>query len=51
MEEVCIFLGVDWVKIYKFVSDGSGEVLVEVVNRVVLLFLLGLYFLVEDILF
>ncbi|QHV01051.1 diguanylate cyclase domain-containing protein [Synechocystis sp. CACIAM 05] len=49
VEEARIFLGVDRVKIYKFASDGSGEVLAEAVNRAALPSLLGLHFPVEDI--
>lgn len=47
--EVQSFLGTDRVKIYKFHSDGSGEVIAESINDNRLPSLLGLHFPAEDI--
>ena len=47
--EVQSFLGTDRVKIYKFHSDGSGEVIAESINANRLPSLLGLHFPAEDI--
>ena len=47
--EVQSFLGTDRVKIYKFHSDGSGEVIAESINDKRLPSLLGLHFPADDI--
>ncbi|MEG4455863.1 GAF domain-containing protein [Microcoleus sp. N9_A1] len=47
--EVQSFLGTDRVKIYKFHSDGSGEVIAESINGNRLPSLLGLHFPADDI--
>ncbi|UNU23302.1 GAF domain-containing protein [Microcoleus vaginatus] len=47
--EVQSFLGTDRVKIYKFHSDGSGEVIAESINDNRLPSLLGLHFPADDI--
>lgn len=47
--EVQSFLGTDRVKIYKFHSDGSGEVMAESINGNRLPSLLGLHFPADDI--
>ena len=47
--EVQSFLGTDRVKIYKFHSDGSGEVIAESINNNRLPSLLGLHFPADDI--
>ncbi|MCC3408273.1 MAG: GAF domain-containing protein [Microcoleus sp. PH2017_10_PVI_O_A] len=47
--EVQSYLGTDRVKIYKFHSDGSGEVIAESVNSNRLPSLLGLHFPADDI--
>jgi GAF domain-containing protein len=47
--EVQSFLGTDRVKIYKFHSDGSGEVIAESINGKRLPSLLGLHFPADDI--
>ena len=47
--EIQSFLGTDRVKIYKFHSDGSGEVIAESINDNRLPSLLGLHFPADDI--